>query len=357
MFFGLIAQPDHPCCKMQELLESFFRSSIDNGNFSNDLFPKWIHGNLKEQGSVERKTLSFLFKEVHKQLHASGVSEEKRQSVYDIVVSSNCIKDLCDAIEPCYDDPICWDSPLGISISKLMDELYDRLDLKIFEIKGQTQNPTHDFYSSFIRRNKYVCPFCGIGRYKNKRGTRREDFDHYLCRSLYPLSSANIANLVPSCGTCNQDYKKDKDILGNGSAFYPYDEIPKIRVEVKCVRYPSTSDLDDSGEWEVDLLLVEENPDCLQKVLNWDRVYSVKQRLRDEVAEFYKTWMRPIATHEGDEVDLIEAERIRAAEAAIDRMEPGQILKEAFLSFMKESADRAFVRSFFMTPEKIAVSS
>ncbi len=342
---------------MQELVESFFSNSVDDFKFSNNLFPSWIHGNLADKGSIKRHTLSFLFKNVHDQLHATGVKRERRASVYKAASLMNQIKELCEGKNQDHANAIDWKTPLGLAIINLTNGLYDKLDLQVFAAGDHEIRPTQSFYSSFIGLNKYICPFCGINRYKNRLGKRREDFDHYLCKSLYPLSAANLKNLIPCCGTCNQDYKKKKDILKYGLAFYPYGTVPELKVEVNCLRYPSTMETLDRGEWEVTIHLVENNPNSTQKMHTWDRVYSVKERLSQEVAEFHKTWMKPITNVEGDEYALIEAERVRATNSVLERMEPSQIIKEAFLSFMKERANQSFVKSFFMNPSKIATSS
>src|SRR6185369_7382359 len=97
--------------------------------------------------------------------------------------------------------------------------------------------PTKELYTEFIQKNKYVCPFCGLERYKNVLGAKREDFDHYMHKSGYPLAAANLRNLVPACGICNQDYKGSKNILADGAAFYPYAEIPEVRIGVMCENF------------------------------------------------------------------------------------------------------------------------
>lgn len=62
-----------------------------------------------------------------------------------------------------------------------------------------------------------ACPGCdgqppSIDLYADKV---REDVDHFLPKSKYPILAVHPLNLVPLCKTCNQDYKKEKDALSD----------------------------------------------------------------------------------------------------------------------------------------------
>jgi hypothetical protein len=206
MFFGLIPIKNHPCCKMQDVVESFFLNSIQQNVYSRKLFPKWFRATLAN-GTLETK-----FSKVHALLHGHGIDQAKRQGIYDQVQLTNQIKELCDGTTPLPTNVIDWDSELGKAISELMLALYGSLDLAVFRRNGQSGRPTQELYREFIKKNKYVCPFCGLGKFKSRKGARREDFDHYLYKADYRLAAANMKNLVPTCGVCNQDYKKTKDI-------------------------------------------------------------------------------------------------------------------------------------------------
>jgi len=48
--------------------------------------------------------------------------------------------------------------------------------------------------------------------------SKREAYDHYLPKALYPFNSINFHNLVPACHECNSSYKTSKD-----PAFTPKD--------------------------------------------------------------------------------------------------------------------------------------
>ena len=92
MFFGLVAVDDHPCCKMQEVVEAFFLNSIVTGAFSLDLFPEWMRLTLRNPHcSLEEK-----FSKVHALLHDETMNEEARRGIYEQLQSTNRIEELCD---------------------------------------------------------------------------------------------------------------------------------------------------------------------------------------------------------------------------------------------------------------------
>lgn len=348
MFFGLIPIENHPCCKMQDVVESFFRKSIQQEVYSRKLFPKWFRATLAHATC----TLNEEFSKVHGLLHGRGVDQGQRQAIYDQVQLTNHIEELCEGSEPIPTNVIDWDSEMGKAISELMLALYASLDLAVFRRNGENGKPTKGLYAEFIKKNKYVCPFCGLGKFKNRKGARREDFDHYLYKADYPLAAANMRNLVPTCGVCNQDYKKTKDILADGAAFYPYASVPDVKLEVDCAIYPALDDFADTGTWAVNLELVARDPALAPKMKAWDRVYSIKKRLENEIAENAEDWMEEAADDLADHVDqegfkeLISSAKAKAERRSRRRMEPSQIVRAAFYDFMLTKADKVFVESF-----------
>lgn len=348
MFFGLLAVDDHPCCKMQEVAEIFFLRSIDNAVFSMVLFPEWFHATLKKKTCI----LSEKFQRVHALLYDVVVTEAGRQAVYDQLHSTNCIEELCEGAAQIHPNAIDWTSDLGKSIDSLMSSLYGSLDLTVFKRGKSKENPTHQLYDEFIKMNSYVCPFCGLAQYKNKRSVRREDFDHYLHSSKYPLAAANMRNLVPTCGICNQDYKRTNDILEDGKAFYPYSVIPAVKLEIDCQTYPEPSNFDDRGKWVVKLELLTPDAAVAPKLTAWNRVYSIRRRLEDEVTEFFEEWMDEVSEDHSAPVDnqefldLIASARNKATERSQRRMQPGQIVRVAFYDFMLGAAAATFIESF-----------
>lgn len=349
MFFGLDAVDDHPCCKMQEAVEAFFSNSVESDAFSLDLFPVWIQPTLKKESCALGKK----FSAVHSLLHVDGMTRDNRQAIYEQLELTNQIQGLCDGAALVPHNVIDWGEDLGIAITALMSTLYESLDLAVFRrVGGKLEKPTHQLYSEFIEKNRYVCPFCGLDKFKNKKGARREDFDHYLHESGYVLAAANMKNLVPTCGTCNQDYKKAKNILADGKAFYPYAAVPEVKVEIDCSAYPAPENFKDSGNWIVKLDLVVPDAAVAPKLKAWNRVYSIKNRIESEIREFFEEWMKEVSDNYPHPLDhhefvgLITTARDKARDRSKRRMEPGQIVRAAFYDFMITKAEHSFLESF-----------
>jgi hypothetical protein len=182
MFFGLTAI-DHPCCKMQEAVESFFFKSIDQVTFSTDLFPVWIRTTIRQTNpqvasgtgssgatasTPRRTTLGDRFEAVHAHLHSSSMSCGKRRAIYNQLYVTNQIEELCGGKVSIPLNEIDWKSDLGFAISELMEALYSSLDLAVFRRPGQTGQPTHQFYTEFTKTNCKVDPILRPGKRKVK---------------------------------------------------------------------------------------------------------------------------------------------------------------------------------------------
>ncbi|WP_201542494.1 HNH endonuclease [Psychrobacter faecalis] len=81
-------------------------------------------------------------------------------------------------------------------------------DLKHSEIKSiyskffvPSRFDSRDIYNEIKASAKEGCPYCGFLR-------DIEELDHFLPKSKYPQFSILTSNLIPSCKTCNQTYKK-----------------------------------------------------------------------------------------------------------------------------------------------------
>ncbi len=84
-----------------------------------------------------------------------------------------------------------------------------------------------EHYDAFMKVNTNgKCPFCGLSDIKGMHHTKREAYDHYLPKGLYPFNSINFRNLAPACHECNSTYKLRKDpahnTAGRRKIFYPY---------------------------------------------------------------------------------------------------------------------------------------
>jgi hypothetical protein len=107
--------------------------------------------------------------------------------------------------------------------------VYSHLDIAALKAKI---GDIDDHYRKFVQKNKAgKCPFCGINDLLGEYHSKREAYDHYLPKSIYPFNSINFKNLVPACHHCNSSYKTSKD-----PAYTPKD--PTRLVQRRAVFYP-----------------------------------------------------------------------------------------------------------------------
>ena len=126
------------------------------------------------------------------------------------------------------------DFPAGLKdlrdqLALFFKDLYSHVD--VAALKKWIGN-IDDHYQTFVQKNKAgKCPFCGISDLLGEYHSKREAYDHYLPKALYPFNSINFRNLVPACHHCNSSYKTSKD-----PAYTPKD--PARSVHRRAVFYP-----------------------------------------------------------------------------------------------------------------------
>lgn len=174
------------------------------------------------------------------------------------VIENNRIKDLCEGkfspvrysyIETHFGD--CDGEKLVRDIQALCNNLYDHtLACRTFENKYGT---FYDYYTSVVKRDK-TCRFCGRDKtILDENDSKRNAFDHYLPKGIYPFVSINFHNLVPICDECNSKFKLENDILlredgTRRKVFYPFSKEQyeiKIKIQLNGVynKHPQKDDL------------------------------------------------------------------------------------------------------------------
>ena len=129
------------------------------------------------------------------------------------------------------------------------------------------------------------CPFCGIADVKGIYHSKREAYDHFLPKAIYPFNSINFQNLAPACHECNSSYKLSRDPLyhaknplsqnaGNRrKAFYPYQSkgyAIKFEISLNCLDWTNIQPAD---------ITFETGPDELREELDtWLDVYGIEER-------------------------------------------------------------------------------
>lgn len=350
MFHPLQEINDHPCYEMQDILVAFFRESINETAFSKNIFPLRLRNNWNRLSTFV-DDLEELYNEIR------SLPLLTRQLIEKQFLNNNQVQTLCEQNLVDLEDSIEWKEELGGKISNLTGTCYLKLDLTLFRRTGCNLKPTKRYYQDFIRKNRMVCPFCGLNTYKNPNNIRREDFDHYLNKADYPFAAANMRNLVPMCVECNEAYKRDINIifenLNRVVAFYPYGVVNGVDIEITCNNYPTINDR--KGRWSTNI--VPKNATEILKITNWDRVFHVKERMANEIKEYYQEWIDK-AFHmvgfndvagEANFRTFFANQALIAQESAYRKMEPREYLRSAFFDFIANHAEDVFVKSFLLS--------
>lgn len=143
-----------------------------------------------------------------------------------------------------------------------------------------------DHYQTFVQTNKVgKCPFCGITDLLSEYHSKREAYDHYLPKALYPFNSINFRNLVPACHYCNSSYKTSKDpsytpkdparAAQRRSVFYPY------RTTESSIDLRITLKHSDITKLAPDNITLQFGPSAIsQEIETWKDVYSIEERYK-----------------------------------------------------------------------------
>lgn len=164
---------------------------------------------------------------------------------------------------------------------------------RIFDYDGQISESKHTSYwlAEMIGHN--TCTYCNrqytftvTGKNNGERITRPA-FDHWFPKSLFPLLSLNIYNLIPSCTICNSGAKGDT-IFTLGKHIHPYtqvDDDPGFKF------VPQVSS---DGSWHVILdrdAVINPAVDNTIKAFALDRIYDMHGPLEvTEMMEFAQAY-------------------------------------------------------------------
>ena len=174
---------------------------------------------------------------------------------------------------------------LSKQISSFFKGLYSQQLLDLSALRGKI-GKIDDHYREFVKVNNLgKCPFCGITDMLGVYHTKREAYDHYLPKGIYPFNSINFYNLVPACHCCNSSYKLSKDIpfkpkdpIGKTSrrkVFYPYAaHSHKIEITINL----KTLDIEHLTPSDIQLTF---GPSAISQELDtWKDVYGIEERYK-----------------------------------------------------------------------------
>ena len=182
-----------------------------------------------------------------------------------------------------YTDIEAIDKNLAKQLGLFFKNLYSHSLLKLSALRAKIGN-MKNHYSTFIATNKKgKCPFCGISDLYNTYHNKREAYDHYLPKSVYPFNSINFKNLVPTCHNCNSSYKTTRDPAHTRASqrraiFYPYTE-KEYTIELKIKLH--NTDIDNLAPIDIDINF---GPDELfEQLETWKDVYGIEERYKAKI--------------------------------------------------------------------------
>lgn len=174
----------------------------------------------------------------------------------------------------------------------VLKDFYENLYTNVLGLKAVHSRigELGDHYTEFVTVNdEGKCPYCGINSIKGVYVEKREAYDHYLPKAIYPFNSVNFFNLAPMCHECNSSYKLKKDPINarpkknplkNGAgkprkAFYSYS--PTIAPLDLQIIFKST---DMSNLKPKDIEIKFNNPDIAEEIETWLDVFGIEERYK-----------------------------------------------------------------------------
>lgn len=221
---------------------------------------------------------------------------------------------------------------LSEQLASFFKGLYSQqlLDLAVLRDKiGQI----NEHYQAFMQVNTTgKCPFCGIGDIKGVHHSKREAYDHYLPKALYPFNSINFRNLAPACHECNSTYKLSKDpahnCAGRRKAFYPYTATCHV-IEIS-IDLPA-QDIDQLAPSDIQLTF---GPAAVhEEIETWKEVYGIDERYKAKCCgSDAKDWLEQVRIlHDAYNIDPENTLAAVQQQTEKSPLANSNFLKKAFL--------------------------
>lgn len=322
-----------PHVRLHEFVVAFFdRIEHESGEFNEEFFDEEFLPIVNRHHQILRAQFENIYEEVREwpQADRSILCEQIRQS--------NQIERICrrEVVPQTIDK---HQKDIYETLRNLFLKLYSNvLDGDIFRDEMGVILREHFDEFRKVNHDLTVCPMCGISELKTEHDDFRDQYDHYLPKSVYAYSSVNFLNLVPTCKDCNSfDVKGDADVLdvtGTRKLFFPYDENHQ-GVDIDISIAVDDADLSDI-EWKLDLA----SPDGKdEEVESWGIIYNIETRYKAFVKGRIKKWYKAYWEFmgRGDLAHLEEDDRRACYLASLEEDE------KQLLSFVKRPALMAFL--------------
>lgn len=200
-----------------------------------------------------------------------------------------------------YSDIAANHKDLADQLGTFFKGLYSQSLLNLATLRAKIGD-IDDHYQTFVKTNTGgKCPFCGINDLLGEYHSKREAYDHYLPKALYPFNAINLHNLVPACHHCNSSYKTSKDpaytpkdparAVHRRAVFYPY-KTARHSIELQIALKHS----DIAKLTPADINLQFGPAAIAQEIDTWKDVYSIEERYKAKLCTDVdgKAWLMQV---------------------------------------------------------------
>lgn len=299
----------HQIEKMQQFIDFIFHEvwckAPSSGHFRLELFD--ANTDLKGVMTLfqvgDTKSGDFFYGHVDRIYgHFAKLTQPQIDQLKKWYEANNNIEQVCaNAPGACvarYADIAVVHQELTEELGSFFKSLYSHLN--VAPLKGKV-GTIDDHYKMFMSENSVgKCPFCGIADMQGIYHSKREAYDHYLPKALYPFNSVNFRNLIPACHHCNSSYKGvqdpaycPKDPAQGGArrkAFYPYETADyQIAIRIKL----KSSDIGRLTPTDIDLEFGP--PELDEQIETWKDVYGIEERYKAKCCSAdAKAWLEDV---------------------------------------------------------------
>lgn len=263
----------------------------DTGRYSTDLLQQDLRGVVEDIANDER-TGDWLDGPIRRidALFQTKLTSFTRASFAVSYDNNNDIEALC-ANDPSkapitYTDIKAIDAALEAELRSFCTALFTNvIDLAPVTRRTGTIDTHYDEFMAVNRAGK--CPYCGLSDIKGLYHSRREAYDHFLPKDIYPFNTVNFRNLAPMCHDCNSSYKLRKDPLrhidpihkpklgARRRAFYSYANVqPGLSIDLKL----SSTDIDNLCPTDITVSATASGR--TEEVEAWKDVFGIEERYR-----------------------------------------------------------------------------
>ena len=346
---------NHPIYTLQKWIDDLFLDVWCKADlkveYDIELLPDDIRAVTEEIYHDDRVKIDYLYGPVEKVYKLfQGFDQDVKDTLAKAYQDNNCIEDLCQNQNGCIPFRYNQLKDINEDLNNTLETFFKHLFTNVISLKAVTDRigkiETH--YKDFVTLNdEDRCPFCGTNDIKGKYVKRKEAYDHYLPKDIYPFNSINFLNLAPMCHECNSSYKGIKDPLlkqdkvTRRRAFYPYAEKePAIDLTIRL----SSKDIESIHPEEIELELSAEGKE--EEVDAWTEVFGIEERYKEKCLSknYGKFWYQEATDEYENLPEAVKA--IYPKDQWIDKLiRSAKTNKNAQANFIKAAFLEACLRS------------